>query len=111
MFGRDRQDATRNAHYAAFHAAKALIFERTGNVQRRHGSVHTCFYNLSRDEPSIDRALRRFLPSANGFKRVTDYDVEVTWCISRADAASVVAEAERLVTDVKALLPRSLPPP
>ena len=32
--------AGRNAYLAAFHAARALIFERTGKVAKTHRGVH-----------------------------------------------------------------------
>ena len=34
-------DAGRNAYLAAFHAAQALIFERTGRVANTHTGVHS----------------------------------------------------------------------
>ena len=36
-------DAGRNAYLAAFHAAQAFIFERTGKVAKTHQGVHAEF--------------------------------------------------------------------
>jgi uncharacterized protein (UPF0332 family) len=37
------EDAGRNAYLAAFHAAQALIAERTGKDAKTHRGVHTQF--------------------------------------------------------------------
>jgi uncharacterized protein (UPF0332 family) len=39
-------DAGRNAYLAAFHAAQALIFERSGKVAKTHRGVHAEFNRL-----------------------------------------------------------------
>ena len=80
------EDAARNAYYAAFHAAKAFIFERTAETQKRHGSVHKQFAQLAQTEPTIDDALRIFLPSAYDYKRIGDYDIGPVGKITPHDA-------------------------
>ena len=52
------EDAARNAYLAAFHAAQALIAERTGRDAKTHKGVHTAFARLTKDEPRIDVELR-----------------------------------------------------
>jgi uncharacterized protein (UPF0332 family) len=50
MFGmRYNEAAGRTAYLAGFHAAQALIFERTGRAAKTHGGVRTMFLRLSRD--------------------------------------------------------------
>ena len=70
------EDAARNAYYAALHAAKALIFERSGQTQKSHGGVHKLFLQLVKDEARIGQDLRTFLTRAYDFKRIADYDVD-----------------------------------
>ena len=43
-------DAGRNAYLAAFHAAQALIFERTGKCSKTHQGVHSEFHRLAKTE-------------------------------------------------------------
>jgi uncharacterized protein (UPF0332 family) len=63
------EDVARNAYYAAFHAAKALIFERRDTTQKRHGAVHQQFEAIAMTEPSLDPAFQTFLPRAYAFKQ------------------------------------------
>ncbi len=56
------EDAGRNAYLAAFHAAQALIAERTGKDAKTHKGVHAQFARLTRNEPrlSLDCSSSRF---------------------------------------------------
>jgi uncharacterized protein (UPF0332 family) len=56
--------AGRAAYLAMFHAAQALIFERSGKVPRTHRGVHAQFSRLTKDEPSIGVDLPRYLSQA-----------------------------------------------
>jgi uncharacterized protein (UPF0332 family) len=42
------EDAARDAYLAAFHAAQALICERTGRDAKTHRGVHIAFARLTR---------------------------------------------------------------
>jgi uncharacterized protein (UPF0332 family) len=53
-------DAGRNAYLAVFHAAQAVIFERTGKVAKTHRGVHSEFARLAKDDPNIDKAFQSF---------------------------------------------------
>jgi uncharacterized protein (UPF0332 family) len=53
-------EAGRAAYLAGFHAAEALISERTGKVARTHEGVNSQFHRLTRDDPGIDTELRAF---------------------------------------------------
>jgi uncharacterized protein (UPF0332 family) len=61
--------AGRAAYLAVFHAAQALIFERTGKVPRTHRGVHAQFSRLARAEPEIGAELPRFLSQLTISKR------------------------------------------
>lgn len=67
-------DAGRDAYLAAFHAAQALICERTGRAAKTHRGTHVQFARLTRDEPRLDPDLRRFLPQSYDIKAVADYE-------------------------------------
>ncbi len=54
-------DAARAAYLAAFHAAQALIFERTGKVAKTHRGVQNEFLRLTKDDPSFAPDQRTFL--------------------------------------------------
>jgi uncharacterized protein (UPF0332 family) len=44
-------DAGRAAYLASFHAAQAVIFERTGKVVKTHRGVQSEFLRLTKDDP------------------------------------------------------------
>jgi uncharacterized protein (UPF0332 family) len=77
------EDAGRNAYLAAFHAAQALIAERTGKDAKTHKS-----------EPRLSIELRQFLAQAYDIKSIADYglgpDTDVP--LDRAGAAIDTAE-------------------
>jgi uncharacterized protein (UPF0332 family) len=54
-------EAARAAYLAAFHAAQALVFERTARVAKSHSGLRTTFARLAKDDPRIDRPFTRFL--------------------------------------------------
>jgi ribosomal protein S18 acetylase RimI-like enzyme len=67
-------DAGRAAYLAAFHAAQAIIFERSGKVVKTHRGVNIEFLRLTKDDPVFTPDQRRFLSQAYDFKAVADYD-------------------------------------
>jgi len=69
------EEAGRAAYLAAFHAAQALIFERTREAAKTHRRVHGQFLGLLAGEPRIDDALRRFLSEGYKLKATADYEV------------------------------------
>ena len=50
--------AGRTAYLAGYHAAQALIFERTGKLFKTHGGVQTEFLRLTKDDPGVDGEVR-----------------------------------------------------
>jgi uncharacterized protein (UPF0332 family) len=71
---RYNDEAGRAAYLAAYHAAQALISERTGKIAKTHAGVDSQFNLLTKDDPRIDAELRRFLPQAYNLKAAADYD-------------------------------------
>lgn len=97
-------DAGRNAYLAAFHAAQALIFERSGKVAKSHQGVHAEFSRIAKDEPAIGVEERRFLAQSYNLKAVADYEFGPDAVIPLERALSAIAGAERFVGCVAALL-------
>jgi uncharacterized protein (UPF0332 family) len=96
--------AAREAYLAAFHAAQALIAERTGKDAKTHRGVHVQFARLTRDETTIDDGLRQFLPQAYDMKAIADYGVGPNDDVSNAQAAVAIENAERFVAAIVKLL-------
>jgi uncharacterized protein (UPF0332 family) len=67
-------DAGRAAYLAAFHAAQAIIFERTGKVAKTHKGVNVEFLRATKDDVRLTPEQRGFLSKANDFKAVADHD-------------------------------------
>jgi uncharacterized protein (UPF0332 family) len=97
--------AAREAYLAAFHAAQALIAERTGKDARTHRGVHVQFARLTRNEAALDAGLRQFLPRSYDMKAISDYGVGADDGVPAAQAAVAIENAERFVATVIALLP------
>lgn len=90
-------DAGRNAYLAAFHAAQALIFERTGRIAKSHHGVHAEFNRLALAESGVDAECRRFLAQSYNLKAVADYEVGADAEIPLDRAAMAVTGAGRFV--------------
>jgi uncharacterized protein (UPF0332 family) len=101
---RSRRRGRSRCYLAAFHAAQALIAERTGKDTKTHKGVHTKFARLTRNEPRLDRELRQFLAQAYDIKSIADYGLgpETEVPIDRAGAA--IDTAEQFVNRVAELL-------
>lgn len=100
-------DAGRNAYLAAFHAARAFIFERTGKVIRRHGGVHSEFHRLAKDEPAIDTSLPPFLSQAYNMKAIADYDTRPGAFVSSESAVAAIETATFFVECIRRILSSS----
>ncbi len=97
-------EAGRLAYLAAFHAAQAFIFERTGRTPMTHHGVRSRFGALARAEPGVDIALRRFLTDGYDLKSIADYAIDPDAVITRDDAAAAIAAATQFVASIEALL-------
>lgn len=100
-------DAGRAAYLAGFHAAQALIWERTGREAATHRGVRTEFARLTRDDPTFDPAFRPFLARMYDLKTVADYATEPDATISVEEAAEAAQLAEAFVALIERILTRS----
>ena len=98
------EDAGRDAYLAAFHAAQALITERTGKESKTHRGTHVQFARLTKDEPRLDAELKRFLPQSYHLKATADYETGSEAAIPISEAAAAIETAERFIACIAALL-------
>ncbi len=94
------RQAARLAYYAQFHAAQALIFERTDRVAKTHRGVKIQFHKLTNGDPALDRGLAGDLAATYHFKEAADYETGAENAISPEDAAEAIRVAERFVAAV-----------
>lgn len=96
--------AGRAAYLAAFHAAQAFIFDRTGRIAKTRSGVRSEFARLAKDEPRIDRTLPAFLGQAYKFKSVADYSVGPDAVVTLSEASEAVTSAARFVERIAELV-------
>lgn len=96
-------EAGRNAYLAAFHAARAFIFERTGKVVKRHESVQREFTRLAKDELKIDKSFPVFLSQAYNLA-VADYETGAGSIVLPERAAAAIETAGRFIDCISRLL-------
>ena len=95
--------AAREAYLAAFHAAQAYIFERTGKAAKTHRGVRGQFSRLAQ-EASIEREFLTFLAKGYEFKTIADYGIGPAMdAISPDDATSAIDTAGRFIDAVTRL--------
>lgn len=96
--------AGRTAYLAGFHAAQAVIFERTGRVAKSHNGVHTEFLRLTRDDHRLEPELRMFLSQAYNLKAAADYETSAAARVSADRASAAVATGRRFVARLAELI-------
>jgi len=96
--------AAREAYLAAFHAAQALIVERTRKEAKTHKGAHTEFARLTRGEPQVDTELRQFLPKSYDMKSLADYVVGPHAEVSDERARATIQIAKRFIECIAGLL-------
>jgi uncharacterized protein (UPF0332 family) len=101
--------AAREAYLAAYHAAEALIVERTGRPVKTHRGLRARFAELVRGEPGLDKGFVAFLARAYEMKSVADYGGGPGAQISTDDAAAAIALAERMIFAVQTILEAAAP--
>jgi len=101
--------AAREAYLSAYHAAEALILERTGKVAKTHRGVRAEFVRLTRNDQRVDRTLFEFLAQAYELKAIADYGTGSEAIITGDTAKSAIATAKRFLTFVTELLNTSEP--
>ncbi|HTW73252.1 MAG TPA: HEPN domain-containing protein [Acetobacteraceae bacterium] len=97
-------EAGRAAYLAAFHAAQALIFERTGRAVKTHRGVHSEFARLMRHRADFDTVLRGFLSRSYNMKAVADYETGEAAAVDGDEAAAAAQTASRFVSFVEKML-------
>ena len=90
--------AGRDAYLAGFHAAQALISERTSRSVKSHGGANAEFHRLIRGDVRIDDELRAFFSFAYNLKAIADYETGPNSEISAERAAEAVTVARRFLT-------------
>jgi uncharacterized protein (UPF0332 family) len=98
-------EAGRAAYLAGFHAAQALISERTGKIAKTHEGANRQFNSLTKGDPRVGTEQRRFLSQAYNLKAVADYEAGPGSIIPLERAESAIAVATRFVDCVASLLP------
>ena len=96
--------AGRTAYLAGFHAAQALISERTGRAVKSHAGVKTEFHRLVKGEARIDDELRAFLGFAYSLKAIADYQAGPGSDIAPELAREALEIARRFVAGIAALI-------
>ena len=66
--------AGRTAYLAGFHAAQALISDRTNRAVKTHQGVRAEFHRLIRGDGRFDDTMRAFLGSTYNLKAIADYE-------------------------------------
>ncbi len=64
--------AGRAAWLAGFHAAQALIFEKTGRTVRSHKGVNVELHRITKDDPRPGIDMRAFLGRTYNLKAIAD---------------------------------------
>jgi uncharacterized protein (UPF0332 family) len=96
--------AARSAYYAAFHAAEALIVERTGRIAKSHSGVRSEFARLTKDDPRIVKRLTTFLAQAYKYKEIGDYGIGADAVVGMPEADSAIRSAGEFLDCVDAVL-------
>ena len=89
--------AARLAYYAAFHAAEAMIVERTGKIAKTHSGVRAEFARLTQGSPAADRRLARFLAEGYQYKEISDYGIGNTPEITQSNADDAIVRASTFI--------------
>ena len=87
-----------------YHAAQALISEKTGRIAKTHEGVNRQFHALTKGDPRVDAELRRFLSQAYTLKAVADYEAGVGANVPFERAEAALASAQRFVDCVAVML-------
>jgi uncharacterized protein (UPF0332 family) len=96
--------AGRTAYLAGFHAAQALISDRTGRAAKTHRGVNAEFHRLVKDDRRIDDQLRTFLGFAYNLKAIADYETGPGSGVSPELATEAIATAKHFVAKMAELV-------
>ena len=93
--------AGRAAYLVAFHAAQALIFERTGKSAKTHRGIAGQFIQLAGE---LDKELRSFLAKSYNLKAVADYETGEASDVPIERAREALDTAEKFLSAIKGML-------
>ena len=96
--------AGRSAYLAGFHAAQALISEKTGRAVKTHRGVAGELHRLTKDDPRLDIELRAFLGRTYNLKAIADYETGPGSEVSAEAATEAIAEGKRFVAKMVELI-------
>jgi len=96
--------AGRAAYLAGFHAAQALISERTGRAAKTHRGVRTELHRLTKGDGRVDDELRAFLGFAYNLKAIADYETGPGSEVSPELATDALETARQFVARMAALI-------
>lgn len=99
-----RDQAARLAYHAQFHAAQALIFERSNASAKTHKGVRRMFHKLAKAEPGLDQGLARGLTNAYRYKELADYESGMSETVTAEEAADAIASAEHFLAEIRRVL-------
>jgi uncharacterized protein (UPF0332 family) len=97
-------EAARAAYLASFHAAQALISERTGRIAKTHRGVRSVFARLSKGDPRLDRSFTQFLGRGYRRKELVDYGVGAQTAVPEPDARELTSSAARFIDVITQVL-------
>ena len=98
-------DASRAAYMAGFHAAHALVFEKTGRTPKTHSGLQGMFYQVAHDNPAFTVEHLRFLNVGYNLKSEADYDIGPEAIVSMDEAAEAVRMSESFCATIVSLIP------
>ena len=100
-------EAGRAAYLAGLHAARAFLFERSGEIAKSHKRARAEFGRLIKDDPHVDPELRAFLGRTYELKALADYETGPDSKVSADRARAAIRTARRFVQCVADLIPAS----
>lgn len=89
--------AGRTTYLAGFHAARALIFEKTGRTVRTHKGVNMELHRLTKHYPRMGIDMHAFLGRTYSLKAIADYETGPGSEVSREMAAGAIADGKVFV--------------
>jgi len=89
--------AGRTAYLAGFHAAQALISEKTGRAMKTHSGVNAELHRLTKDDRRVEPEQRTFLGRTYNLKSIADYETGPSAEVSSEQAAEAVRTSKRFV--------------
>jgi uncharacterized protein (UPF0332 family) len=94
---------------AGLHAARALIFESTGEITKSHRRAQAEFGRLTKEDSRFDLELRAFLGRTFNLKALADYETGPGSHVSPERAREAILTARRFVKCVADLIPPNGP--